>query len=168
MPRKLESSAAAKKANVFSVTDRTLLGRLPPPPACRLLRLLNAEPSIEGLPSTGSVLCGDKSKGMNNHIRHEISQTGYQFDLKAKCEEAGIPVAKKEASLLDGVKITRAGQHFVIETPLTRRRAEISVTPKVEAKVPPLTIRTPVSSRLLQSKGGAKSESDGGGNSSCR
>ena len=75
-------SAAAKKASVFSVSDKCLLGRLPPPPACRrLLRLLNAEPAIEGLPSTGSVLCGDKSKGMNNHIRHEISQTGYRFDL---------------------------------------------------------------------------------------
>ena len=160
MPKPGAASESAKKANVFTVSDKNLLGRLPPPPACRLLRLLNAEPGIEGLPSTGSVLCGEKSKGMNNHIRHEITQTGYHFDLKAKWAEAGISVEKVS---LDGVKITRAGQHFVIETPLTRRRAEISETPKTEAKVPPLTIRTPASSRL-QVKG--STESDGGGNSS--
>ena len=81
MPKPGAASESAKKANVFTVSDKNLLGRLPPPPACRLLRLLNAEPGIEGLPSTGSVLCGEKSKGMNNHIRHEISQTGYRFDL---------------------------------------------------------------------------------------
>ena len=168
MPRPASETAAAeaKKARVFSVSDRHLLGRLPPTKAKR--QALSAEPAIEGLPSTGSVLCGDKSKGMNNHIRHEIRETGYSFDLKAKWAEAGISVAgERQASALDGVKITRAGQHFVIETPLTRRRAEAadpapkSQAPAVEAKVPILKIRTPV-----QPKGGARSESDGGGGNS--
>ena len=92
---------------------------------------------------------------------------------EAKWAEAGIISAGERASpSLDGVKITRAGQHFVIETPLTRRRtAEISETARpqavpAEAKVPPLTIRTPAASSRLQSKGAAKSESDGGGGNS--
>ena len=92
---------------------------------------------------------------------------------EAKWAEAGIISAGERASpSLDGVKITRAGQHFVIETPLTRRRAEISeatARPQAvpaEAKVPPLTIRTPAASSRLQSKGAAKSESDGGGGNS--
>ena len=91
---------------------------------------------------------------------------------EAKWAEAGIISAERASPSLDGVKITRAGQHFVIETPLTRRRAEISETARppqavtAEAKVPPLTIRTPAASSRLQSKGAAKSESDGGGGNS--
>ena len=164
---KPDEDKKVKKTKAFSVSDKYLLGRVPPPAKAKDQRL-NAEPAIEGLPSTGSVLCGDKSKGMNNHIRHEIRETGYTFDLKAKWAEAGISV--KRTSSLDEMKITRAGQHFVIETPLTRRRAERLEPPRPQptSEATPtlkLTIRTPTSSRL-QSKGGAKSESDGGGGNS--
>ena len=49
MPRPASETAAAeaKKARVFSVSDRHLLGRLPPTKAKR--QALSAEPAIEGL-----------------------------------------------------------------------------------------------------------------------
>ena len=111
----------AKKASTFNVADKGLLGRLPPPPPpASRPEYDGGGTTIEGLPSTGSVLCGERSRGMNNHIRHEIKETGYAFDLRAKWAAAGITDLEKVS--LEGVKITRAGQHFVIETPQSRRR----------------------------------------------
>ena len=42
---------------------------------------------------------------MNNHIRHEIKETGYAFDLRAKWAEAGIADLEKVMNALNNFNL---------------------------------------------------------------
>ncbi len=162
------SKRKALPSNVFCVSDKTILARMssepspsvPPPGKRRKTDSFDSDYyAVEGLPSSGSVYCGLKSRGVNNHVKKEIKDSGYKFDLAAKLAEADVSKSKKKKAaaagtgFLAGIEITRAGQNFIVETPLTRRRAE-AVAAAAEAqrqqeqsqqslvlRVPPLTIR---------------------------
>ena len=84
----------------FSVGDKSLLGKLPLPKALREKRKIAV---LEDLPSNGSVFCGKKSRGINNHIKRELKESGGIFDLKQVHKKAKV----ESAEVLENFEITR-------------------------------------------------------------
>jgi hypothetical protein len=129
----LTSSAPGKRkaANAFSISDKHLLARFAEiPPASKKRKMEDA--MIEGLPSSGSIFCGKRSRGVNNHVKKEFKDTGYNFNLRNKMREAGI---EEVGGFLDGVDITKAGQHFIVETPLTKRVSEAAAAAEASQRL---------------------------------
>lgn len=138
----------------FSVGDKTLLSSFKPPK-----ELLQRRKSglIEGLPANGSVFCGKRCRGINNHIKKELKETGYVFDLAKKIQEAKLDRNEN----LEDFEITRAGKNFILENlkappppaapQLASPPSTTTTTTPMPQKIAPLTIRTPSARRAAAS-----------------
>lgn len=140
--------APVVQPKVFNIADKTLLPKFD---ASKRVPVKRDPKLIEGLPSAGSIFCGFKCRGVNNHIKKELKDTGYKYDLVSKLKDANLDVGKD----LEDLEITRAGKNFILENiapPPAKKVEQIepetfspaapaSGTPLV-TKVPPLMIKT--------------------------
>ena len=138
------------RPKVFNVSDKSLLVRLDSKKKEETKSKRKEAKLIEGLPPAGSIFCGFKCRGVNNHIKKELKDTGYKYDLISKLKDADLEVNPD----LEDIEITRAGKNFILENtappppPPLEEKPVTMETPQgpdmlaTGVKVPPLMIRT--------------------------
>ena len=70
---------------------------------------------LEELPPSGTVYCGPRSRGINNHVKKEFKDLGGRFSLETAVRRAGLgPVDLAVHATNLNLAIEKAGKHFIV------------------------------------------------------
>ena len=123
---KKNAAQMASKELRFDLADKNLLNKL---------KLISKDQPgkteqamLEGLPSSGSIFCNAKT--INNYVRKEIRESGYNFDLASKLRDVDLEIKAD----IEDLKITRAGTNFIIRDSLLEREFTQQQTKAKNAK----------------------------------
>ena len=112
-PRPTPAPPPPARRPVFSCSDRGVLVRYA---AIGQAARPDGRPMLEGLPGTGTIFWGTKSRGISNHVKKEFKDVGMFIDLAGQIKKAGKAVGEVDEEVL-GLRIERAGKYLIVSQP---------------------------------------------------